>query len=377
MDVGEAEAVLGVPVATPEGALRKRYKTLALSAHPDKGGSPEAFQRLADAYAKLLEAKKRTGGGGGDGGVDARAVFASVYTFSAQHGITKSKLERLSARVELTAAELRGSLEHPSLEGWVLVDARRDAEVEAAGAFPGSVALSEGARGKMELVRLPAASCVDADGAVLFDGRHGPTPKAVARLDGAGRAGLERVAAAALSGSRVLVFSQTATRVSYERTDCQVVAFFLRNSRALPRTCDPKRLRLGFFAWGSLAAEGAPPPPPPTRPRRVVSRGALVRRAAALESALLADLPRGAIVDVVEAATVGGDPVLDADGEPVLDAAGAPARSAIRSRVRIAAPLDGWMSEKQLEDAPAPPPPPNPPTPASEAPPAPSTTRVA
>jgi hypothetical protein len=77
---------------------------------------------------------------------------------------------------------------------------------------------------------------------------------------------------------------------------------------------------------------------------RVISKGALVRAAAALDSPLLADLPRGTVVRVVEA----------------LDVGGATADAPKKRRVRVVAPVAGWTSEKQLARVP---PPRNPPDP--------------
>ena len=52
--------------------------------------------------------------------------------------------------------------------------------------------------------------------------------------------------------------------------------------------------------------------------------------------------------------------MVDADGVPALDAAGDPETVPTKSRVRIAAPVAGWMSEKQVVDLPAPRNPPDP-----------------
>ena len=69
-----------------------------------------------------------------------------------------------------------------------------------------------------------------------------------------------------------------------------------------------------------------------------LAKGALVRAAAALDSPLLADLPRGTVVRVVEAVDVGG----------------ATADAPKKRRVRVVAPVAGWTSEKQLARVPPP-----------------------
>ena len=61
----------------------------------------------------------------------------------------------------------------------------------------------------------------------------------------------------------------------HKRTDCQRVAFFLRNSRMLPAAADPKRVRFGFFAWRQLAP---PPPEDQSDADAAVERGAARRR---------------------------------------------------------------------------------------------------
>ncbi len=73
--------MLGVSVTAKEAEIRQAYRAKALTAHPDKGGSEEAFKALGEAYAVLKDAmrrvahdaemadwKRRYGGGGGAGG---------------------------------------------------------------------------------------------------------------------------------------------------------------------------------------------------------------------------------------------------------------------------------------------------------------------
>eukprot|EP00629_Pelagomonadales_sp_RCC1024_P014317 CAMPEP_0119273290 /NCGR_PEP_ID=MMETSP1329-20130426/9976_1 /TAXON_ID=114041 /ORGANISM="Genus nov. species nov., Strain RCC1024" /LENGTH=50 /DNA_ID=CAMNT_0007273479 /DNA_START=120 /DNA_END=268 /DNA_ORIENTATION=+ len=44
--LGDARRVLNVTGHATEEEIRKAYKRAALKAHPDKGGSAEAFQRV-------------------------------------------------------------------------------------------------------------------------------------------------------------------------------------------------------------------------------------------------------------------------------------------------------------------------------------------
>ena len=259
MTRAEALALLGVAEEATDEELKKAYKRKALRAHPDKGGSKEQFQRLAEAYKCLADAREGAAAAA-TADVDdddwAAEIFQSVFTFNLHH--MPSLIAQLYGRVELSAVELRSALEQPSLERYVLVDARSPAERGAAGAWPGPVRLTDDALEKVDVVELPTAWCVDDAGEVLFCARTGPTAEAIAMLCDDGKAALNAVAEAAHDGAHVVVLSQSGTAAGgHRRTDCQRVAFFLRNSRMLPAAADPKRVRFGFFAWRQLA----PPPP--------------------------------------------------------------------------------------------------------------------
>ncbi len=45
--------VLGVSPEATDDEIRAAYKRAAMKHHPDRGGSPEAFQAVQDAYAAL------------------------------------------------------------------------------------------------------------------------------------------------------------------------------------------------------------------------------------------------------------------------------------------------------------------------------------
>lgn len=45
--------VLGVSSEATDDEIRAAYKRAAMKHHPDRGGSPEAFQAVQDAYAAL------------------------------------------------------------------------------------------------------------------------------------------------------------------------------------------------------------------------------------------------------------------------------------------------------------------------------------
>eukprot|EP00798_Chlamydomonas_sp_ICE-L_P014207 gene14207-20177_t len=75
--------------ATPD-ELKKAHRKLALKCHPDKGGDPETFKKINEAYSVLKDEEKRQiydeygedaikegmgGGGGGGGGGDMADIF--------------------------------------------------------------------------------------------------------------------------------------------------------------------------------------------------------------------------------------------------------------------------------------------------------------
>ena len=82
--------VLGVSRSADENEIRKAYKKLCLTNHPDKGGSAEEFQKIQKAYEVLSDGSKRsmydqTGMteesemGGMPGGMDIGSMFANMF----------------------------------------------------------------------------------------------------------------------------------------------------------------------------------------------------------------------------------------------------------------------------------------------------------
>jgi len=47
-------AILGVPLTATAEQVKRAYKRRSHELHPDKGGDPELFRRLADAYQRAL-----------------------------------------------------------------------------------------------------------------------------------------------------------------------------------------------------------------------------------------------------------------------------------------------------------------------------------
>ncbi|KAF3439474.1 hypothetical protein FNV43_RR17752 [Rhamnella rubrinervis] len=83
--------ILGVPKNASQDDLKKAYKKAAIKNHPDKGGDPEKFKELAQAYDVLSDPEKREiydqygedalkeGMGGGGGGHDPFDIFQSFF----------------------------------------------------------------------------------------------------------------------------------------------------------------------------------------------------------------------------------------------------------------------------------------------------------
>jgi DnaJ family protein A protein 2 len=83
--------VLGVPKNAAQDDLKKAYRKAAIKNHPDKGGDPEKFKELAQAYEVLSDPEKREiydqygedalkeGMGGGGGMHDPFDIFQSFF----------------------------------------------------------------------------------------------------------------------------------------------------------------------------------------------------------------------------------------------------------------------------------------------------------
>ncbi|XP_049386475.1 dnaJ protein homolog 2-like [Solanum stenotomum] len=83
--------ILGVPNTASPDDLKKAYRKAAIKNHPDKGGDPEKFKEIAQAYEVLNDPEKREiydqygedalkeGMGGGGGGHDPFDIFQSFF----------------------------------------------------------------------------------------------------------------------------------------------------------------------------------------------------------------------------------------------------------------------------------------------------------
>lgn len=82
--------ILGISKEADDNEIRKQYKKLCLTHHPDKGGNSENFQKIQKAYEILSDGSKRslydqTGMteesemGGMPGGMDIGSMFANMF----------------------------------------------------------------------------------------------------------------------------------------------------------------------------------------------------------------------------------------------------------------------------------------------------------
>lgn len=79
--------VLQIQKEASDDEIKKAYKKLALKCHPDKGGEPEMFKKVSEAYSVLSDPEKRKvydtygheGLEGGDGMPDPTDIFANIF----------------------------------------------------------------------------------------------------------------------------------------------------------------------------------------------------------------------------------------------------------------------------------------------------------
>uniref|UniRef100_A0A0E0KJX3 J domain-containing protein n=1 Tax=Oryza punctata TaxID=4537 RepID=A0A0E0KJX3_ORYPU len=112
--------VLGVPKDASQDDLKKAYRKAAIKNHPDKGGDPEKFKELAQAYEVLSDPEKREiydqygedalkeGMGPGGGMHDPFDIFSSFFGGGFGGGSSRGRRQR---RGEDVVHPLKVSLE--------------------------------------------------------------------------------------------------------------------------------------------------------------------------------------------------------------------------------------------------------------------------
>ena len=51
--------ILGVNINSSKSMIKNAYKKLAMKYHPDKGGDPEKFKKISEAYEVLSDSNKK------------------------------------------------------------------------------------------------------------------------------------------------------------------------------------------------------------------------------------------------------------------------------------------------------------------------------
>ncbi|KAK6936288.1 Chaperone DnaJ, C-terminal [Dillenia turbinata] len=115
--------ILGVPRTASPDELKKAYKKAAIKNHPDKGGDPEKFKELSQAYEVLSDPEKREvydqygedalkeGMGGGADVHDPFDIFESFFGGGGIFGGGRSSRGRRQRRGEDVVHTLKVSLE--------------------------------------------------------------------------------------------------------------------------------------------------------------------------------------------------------------------------------------------------------------------------
>nr|XP_043632761.1 dnaJ protein homolog [Erigeron canadensis] len=115
--------ILGVPKTASQDDLKKAYRKAAIKNHPDKGGDPEKFKEVAQAYEVLSDPEKREiydqhgedalkeGMGSGPGGHDPFDIFQSFFGNSPFGPSNTSSRGRRQRKGEDVVHPLKVSLE--------------------------------------------------------------------------------------------------------------------------------------------------------------------------------------------------------------------------------------------------------------------------
>jgi len=79
-------SILGVNQGASEDEIKKAYRKKAMKHHPDKGGDPNEFKRIQNAYDRLTKGQ----GMEEDPGVHFHDLFKNMFNQQAQHQVNIS-----------------------------------------------------------------------------------------------------------------------------------------------------------------------------------------------------------------------------------------------------------------------------------------------
>ncbi len=106
MDGGDPYEVLGVSHGASEEDVKKAYRKLAMKHHPDKGGDPEQFKKIQNAYDRITKGEGDGGGGGGGPNFDPFSMFSQFFQ---QHHQPQKQLHdiRINLQTAYTGHEIK------------------------------------------------------------------------------------------------------------------------------------------------------------------------------------------------------------------------------------------------------------------------------
>ena len=394
LEVRAAGKHLGVDPKASKEEIKKAYKKKALKSHPDKGGSDEMFQRVADAYNLLIAAKEAKPAPTHK--ANANDLFAELFGAMMQSVVPmmQQMMEEMgeeggSVTFELDEATV-AQMFHAAAGGAGIPLRRR--------ANPRSV--GEGAGGLYEDPRVAGPDPSSIPGTREYVELHGPFPRGelvsphmlhealekgyavvlvdcrskgevqangefpgrvmvdgdvdasvvdlpvdrildaatgeLRRLSDCGKDVKEALRVVAELATRrrhsVVVFSTTGSRITRKKSDCQYALKLIENARLLLPGQAARRLDGGFAQWEArILGVDAGPAASGVRHTVVGKRGAVVRAGVEMDSPCVGELKFGSGAEVHEA---------DLEGERTSDG---------KLRLRIVAPLQGFVSAKMLQ----------------------------
>ena len=111
IDNEEYYNILGVDKNAEKSKIKKAYHKLAVKHHPDKGGDPDKFKKIAEAFEVLSDENKRktydSGGkdalGGGEGGGNPMDMFSHMFSgnMSSNSRVKKGKNTEYTMNITL------------------------------------------------------------------------------------------------------------------------------------------------------------------------------------------------------------------------------------------------------------------------------------